>query len=315
MFADAVDRVRGWFGAWQFRIPSPWQVFKIAAFLLLLAGWHALTLQPERSSHAAQVTENSGYTVSKSSPIDPLASSLEDQNWRLVRCDTTPTASKSDVPGYRALLELVWLDLGSEERRRPRMIRRTYRDLVFVPVGQIDANDVLSRVSWLALDDEPPPWIAVEGKRKAFYMGTVSGFEICGNMTIPQQERARRRLGTTGGEDALALLDSQLVRCKDDSAYLEVLRLIVDHQEAAVPIFEREITRVNASRRLSNLRMLAGIPGAESATVLKSLYAQDEVRKEVLVALRLSRRRADLSTIYGAGARDLEGIGTRRNES
>jgi hypothetical protein len=194
------------------------------------------------------------------------------------------------------------------------MIRRTYRDLFFVPAGQADATEILSHVSWLDLDDEPPAWLEVEGKQTAIYMGTAAGFDVFGKMTIPQQERARRCLGTSGGENALAILENRLVRCRSDSAYLEVLRLIADYQEAAVPIIEREIDRVRPSLRYSNVKMLVSIPGTESAALIQSLCTRADVRVEVFIALSHIPARADLSAIYSAGARYL-GAEIRRNES
>jgi hypothetical protein len=128
-------------------------------------------------------------------------------------------------------------------------------------------------------------------------MGSIDGYRMYGYVSIAQQEIARARLGTTGGEDRLALLDSHLDECKTDTSYLKTIRLIGEHDGAA-PILEREILRNRSTRQYGLIKSLVRIPGPESTELIRSLYSQPELRNAVAFALGEAPYRSDVNDIH-----------------
>ncbi|GMV94027.1 MAG: hypothetical protein AMXMBFR82_38050 [Candidatus Hydrogenedentota bacterium] len=302
MFFDAVDRVRGWFGAWQFQLPSSAQLVKASLFLLILAGWYALTIVPESSSHAIRVSRDEGFRVAQTSPVFGLASRLEDNHWTIVHCDDTPSQC-GDISGYTVVLQHVWLDSPPDDSFARPEYRQTYQELLLAPVQESGAPRDRVRIRWNRVKDEPPSWIAEEGGRTARYLGTSHGYAVYGKMTVPQLELAHQRLGTDGGSDLLALLEDRHGRCGSEFGRLKILRLIASHEQVAVPVLRRAIARSCDCSRYSIISLLVRIPGPESAGLIRELCADPDSRDHVYRALSTSPYRADLEPIYSSGMR------------
>ncbi|MCL4691880.1 MAG: hypothetical protein KJ060_05135 [Candidatus Hydrogenedentes bacterium] len=302
MFFDAVDRVRGWLGAWQFQLPSPAQLVKASFFLLILAGWYALTIVPESSSHAIRVSPDEGFRVAQSSPVFGLASRLEDNHWTIVHCDDTPSQC-GDVSGYTVVLQHVWLVSPPDNSFARPEFRQTYQELFLVPVQPTGVPDEELRIRWNRLNDEPPAWIEEEGDRTVRYLGTSHGYAVYGKMTVPQLELAHQRLGTDGGSDLLALLEDRHERCGSEFGRLKILRLIASHDHVAVPVLRRAIARSCECSRYSICSLLVRIPGPESASLIRELCADPNMRVHVYRALSTNPYRAELEPIYSSGMR------------
>ncbi len=263
----------------------------------LFAGWYVLMTVPPASLFGAASEAPAAFNLSESSPVYSLANSLEDRRWRLVQCEAKPSAC-ADVFGYRVTLAYDWAYAEADCSRFEPITRCAYSQFLFVPNDQAEADRLAARISWQELDHAPPRWFVHRDPVRTVDMGSVDGFRVYGLLSIAQQEVARDRLGTAGGEDRLRLLDELLAQSSDDLAYLKTIRMIAQHGANAVPILEREIGRSDGLRKYALIKSLAGVPGTESATLLQLLYRETESQHLVAYALCDVPPREDLIDLY-----------------
>lgn len=297
MFVCFVDWVYEWLIQ---RLNRPFPVKPVLRTTIgaaLLAGWYLLMTVPAARLLDANSGVPAAFTVLESSPVYPLAKSLEDHRWRLVQCEAEPTEC-GDSFGFRVTLAHDWVNAGDDCGRSQPYACRAYSQFVFVPPNQAGASQPAVRITWQDLDHRPPRWFVHRDPERTVDMGYVNGFHVYGLSSIAQQEVARARLGTVGGEDRLMLLEELLEQSSNDLAYLKAIRMIALHGASAVPMLEREIERNGGLRKYALIKSLGGVPGPESAARLELLFRDPASRNLVAYALCEVPPREDLMNLY-----------------
>lgn len=273
-----------------------------AAVIVLLAGWYALLALEEDGKSADDLFERTGSgtmgEVSRDSPAFALASELEDALWELEQCPAEPDMDVAGRPGYSVVLGYEWWDTDPEGSGRKRGLQQTFAQLCLVAEEQFASVPSADDVPWSELPEAAPEWMSLDGPTENVYLGTAGGFHVFGHMTVPMQEEIRSRIGTSGGDDRVNLLERQLKRCRSDLAYQKMIRMLAHHGEAALPILQREIEWLPLPQRRSAIYSLMQIPGPESAGILRDLYQQDEMHEEMAYLMRIGPYRPDLEDIY-----------------
>lgn len=273
-----------------------------AIIIVAFAFWYFLLLLDDNGNSANNYFERVGSKtlgeVSQESPVFALVSPLEDTLWELELCPAEPDMDVAGRPGYCVVLGHEWRDGDSDGAGKSREIRKTFAQLCLTAEDQLASVPSQDDILWRELPEAAPEWMSLDGPTENVYLGTAGGFHVFGHMTVPMQEEIRSRIGTSGGDDRVNLLERQLKRCRSDLAYQKMIRMLAHHGEAALPILRREIEWLPLPQRRSAIYSLMQIPGPESAGILRDLYLQDEMREEISYLFRIGPYRPDLEDIH-----------------